>query len=63
MHLASENQELLSMNQSLLAIHFVPVLIKNIVDSLKKDYSSVVICDDKNIELACNLEYWQLGVH
>lgn len=62
MHLASENQDLLTMRQSLLAIHFVPLLIKNIVDNSQNE-SCGTIYERPDLEPVCDLEYWQLGVH
>ena len=62
MELAANNQPLLSIRQSLLAVHFVPQLVKEIVNRIDLGQDAIKN-DDEHIDCACRLGNWYLGVH
>ncbi|EIN00431.1 hypothetical protein WQE_15411 [Paraburkholderia hospita] len=61
LRLAAENPPLLTIPGDLIAIHYIPLLIKSIVDTLSAS-TDIVNTVDTYVEHACQLRYWSVGV-
>ncbi|CAJ6932826.1 Uncharacterised protein [Burkholderia pseudomallei] len=61
LNLAAKNQRLLSFPGDMVAIHVVPLLVKNLVETMSADVD-VVHTVDTYVEHACQLAYWTVGV-
>lgn len=59
--LAAKNQPLLSLPGDLVAIHFVPLLVKSLVDTMSEG-TDIVNTVDTYVEHACQLGRWTVGV-